>query len=432
MGAVSAIVAPGSDRLQPSSLLAPGGHRRGGAAYRRIMIAMMAGGLANFALLYYVQPLLPALAARYGVSPGESSAALSVSTIAMAVALLVVGPISDAVGRVGLMRWSLVAAGVIGLASAFTPSWSVLLILRAAEGAALAVLPAVALAYLREEIDRSAHLRANAAYIAGTAVGGAFARLLPGWLNSHLGWSGTTVVMSSVTLVTAMIMWALLLPSRGFVGSRLQVGPVVRGTLRSFRDPMLLGLCVVGFAGMGTFVGVYNAIAFRLRSDPVLYGDAALSVYFAYPVGILAPWVARRLAARWARPVVILLGVGLLGAGLLVTAADGLMVMMLGLGAVTFAFLGTHSLTSGAVVDRARQIGVGVAQASGTYLLVYYVGGAVVGTLATHSWEVGGWNGVLAVCLVTVVLALAGAAYALRFGAPASLSPADRSRPAPT
>ena len=238
--------------------------------------------------------------------------------------------------------------------------------------------------------------------------------------------------MSTVTLATAMIMWRLVLPSRRFKRTPLQLGQIVRSTVRTVRDPMLLGWCVVGFAGMGAFVGVYNAIAFRLRADPAAYGDAALSVYFAYPVGILAPWVARRLAGRYPRPVVILLGLALLGAGVLITVGNALTVIMIGLGVLTFAFLGTHSLVSGAIVDRARRIGVGVAQASSTYLLAYYVGGAVIGTLATHSWEIGGWRGVIMVCLGTVVLALAGGADAVRRGAARLVSGAARSPPDPT
>ena len=46
------------------------GHAAGSATYRRIVVALMAGGLANFSLMYFVQPLLPLLAAHYGVSAG--------------------------------------------------------------------------------------------------------------------------------------------------------------------------------------------------------------------------------------------------------------------------------------------------------------------------------------------------------------------------
>ena len=94
----------------------------------------MFGGLANFLALYYVQPLLPGVAERFGVSASAATAVLSLATITMAVALLFVGPISDLVGRVVIMRLSLTAAAVLGIATAFAPSWHALLVLRGAAG----------------------------------------------------------------------------------------------------------------------------------------------------------------------------------------------------------------------------------------------------------------------------------------------------------
>ena len=78
------------------------------------------------------------------------------------------------------MRWSLLASGLLGLLSAFAPNWASLVAVRGLLGLTLAGLPVAALAYLREEVDTASHPRANATYIAGTAVGGAVGRLLPG------------------------------------------------------------------------------------------------------------------------------------------------------------------------------------------------------------------------------------------------------------
>jgi YNFM family putative membrane transporter len=402
----------------PRSSVAPvdDGYRRGDPAYRRIMLGLMAGGIANFVLLYYVQPLLPALAQHYRVSAGSSAAALSVSTLAMAAALLALGPVSDAVGRVPLMRWSLVAAGVLGVASAFAPTWTLFLLLRGLAGATLAVLPAVALAYLREEMHASAHLRANAAYIAGTAVGGTLARLGPGLLEPRLGWTGTTLVAGGVTLVTAAALWILLPASRRFRSAPIRVRRVTRNTVRTLRDPVLLGLCVVACTGMGAMVGTYNALAFRLREAPFSLDGGAPYVYLAYPVGIAAPWAARKMAARSGRPVVIVASLGVLAAGVALTSGQSLALIMLGLGVLTFAFFSTHSLASGAVVDRAQRTGIGVAQASSAYLLAYYLGSAFFGALATHSWQSGGWNGVVRSSLVIVAVGLVAATYAWRRG----------------
>jgi YNFM family putative membrane transporter len=46
---------------------------------------------------------------------------------------------------------------------------------------------------------------------------------------------------------------------------------------------------------------------------------------------------------------------------------------------------------------------VGIGQASGLYLLAYYAGSSVFGSLAAYVWQSGGWTGVIAVsCSLTV------------------------------
>ena len=102
--------------------------------------------------LYFVQPLLPSIAQNFDVSPAAAAATLSVPAIAMALTFIVVGPISDRWGRQLIMRVSLVTTGVLAVAVALAPTWPLLLLARGLEGVALAGLPAVALAYLREEI----------------------------------------------------------------------------------------------------------------------------------------------------------------------------------------------------------------------------------------------------------------------------------------
>lgn len=83
--------------LTPSSAL-EAGVRPGTRAYHRVVVALFAAGVATFALLYSTQALLPLLAARFGVSAGASAWSLSVTTLGLAGALLVVGPLSDRVG----------------------------------------------------------------------------------------------------------------------------------------------------------------------------------------------------------------------------------------------------------------------------------------------------------------------------------------------
>ncbi len=390
------------------------GHRTGSAGYRRVLVALMAGGLANFAVMYFVQPLLPLLVTEYGVSASDSAQALSITTATIILGLLAAGPLSDRIGRVRLMRWSLIASGVLGLASAFAPNWGTLLTLRGLLGITLAWFPAAALAYLREEVHPESHTRANAAYIAGTGVGGAAGRLLPGPLAAIGGWTTAAAAISLLTLAAGIALWLLLPPSTGFQPRPVSLRDVVLGTVTAPSDTVIAGLCVAGFTAMGAFVGVYNAAAFRLQAPPFSLGHAAALVYLAYPLGIAGPALLRRLSDRIGRGYATAVGTFILVAAVLLVSADPLAAVVAGLAVLTFGFLGTHAMISGWVVDRAQRRGRGTAQASSAYLIAYYLGSTVAGALATRLWQDAGWFGVEVLTGLLAATSVAAVAYAAR------------------
>jgi len=82
-----------------------------GRDWRRMTQALCLGSFVVFINLYLVQPLLPLLATDLGLSSLQASLSLSVSTLTLAMALLVFGPLSDALGRRRILLWTL-AGGV--------------------------------------------------------------------------------------------------------------------------------------------------------------------------------------------------------------------------------------------------------------------------------------------------------------------------------
>ena len=128
---------------------------RGSSAYRRISLAFFLSGFATFSLIYCVQPLLPAFAKEFHVSAAESSLPLSLTTGFLAIAILCAGAGSEVLGRRGVMFASMAGASVLNIADAVMPNWHALLVARAAEGFVLGGVPAVAMAYLAEEIIRA-------------------------------------------------------------------------------------------------------------------------------------------------------------------------------------------------------------------------------------------------------------------------------------
>lgn len=400
------------------------GHVAGSPSYRRLVSALVAGGLANFSLMYFVQPLLPMLADHYGVSAAESAHALSITTLTVMAGLMAAGPLADRVGRVNVMRWSLLASGGFGLLSAFAPDWPTLLATRALLGFTLAGLPVAALAYLREEVHPGSHGRANAAYIAGTAVGGAVARLLPGPLAALGGWQLAAAVVSLITVAAGVALCLMLPRSQGFAPRPVSLRHVLLGTLSAPRDRVIALLCVAGFASMGTFVAVYNAIGFRLAAPPLLLGAAAALVYLVHPFGIAAPLSAKLLSDRIGRGPAAAVGAGMMAIGVVALSLPSLAAIVIGLGLTTIAFLGLHSLLSGWVVDRAKRRGIGTAQASSAYLFAYYLGSTLAGALATRQWQSGGWAGVewLGLALTATALLVVVAATRTERGRQLSLT----------
>ena len=119
--------------------------KRGTPQFIRVTLALFSAGLATFALLYCVQPILPILSQDFGISPASSSLSLSASTGMLAVGLMFTGPLSDAVGRKPVMVVALLLAAVGTLVCAVMTSWDGILLMRALIGLALSGVAAVAI-----------------------------------------------------------------------------------------------------------------------------------------------------------------------------------------------------------------------------------------------------------------------------------------------
>jgi YNFM family putative membrane transporter len=383
------------------------GHDAGDPAYRRITVALFLAALATFAQLYSVQPLLPELAAQFRVSATASTLALSLSTGALAVMLLLVGPLSDVAGRTRLIHVSLVVSAAVGVLVAVAPTWEALLVLRTVQGVLLAGLPAVGMAYLREEIHHGAHARAAGLYVAGTAMGGMSGRLLAGALADLWHWRASIGGIAALGLVSALAVRLLLPASRNFTPTPPQVRTLLSVTGAVLRDPALLALYGIAATFMGSFVAVYNAISFRLVGPPYHLSLAVTGlVFLVYPLGALSSTWAGSAASRHGRRTVLPVCGVITLLGLLLTLARPLPVVVLGLAVMTVGFFATHGVASGWVPTRAEMGPGGTGQAAAIYVFAYYLGSSVFGSLAGQAWSAGGWPAVVALAGVLILIGI--------------------------
>ena len=379
----------------------------GDVAMRRVRLGLFAAGLATFALLYVPQPLLPLLSRAFGASPAAASLAMSAGTFALAVAIIPVSSLSEVRGRREVMIVSVLAAALLGLVAPLSPSLPVLIGVRVLQGFALAGVPATAMAYLAEEVDRADLGRAMGLYIAGNTVGGLSGRVIAGVLAEHGGWRVATAGVSALALACA-VAFALLLPrSRFFAPSAPRLRALLATLARNLADTGLLRLYLIGFALMGAFVTVYNYLTFRLSGAPFGLPTSVIGALFTvYLAGTWSSAQAGRLADRAGRHVVLAAGVAVTIAGVALTLPDALACVVAGLVVLTAGFFAAHSVASGWVGGRAP---VAPAQASALYLCLYYVGSSVAGSAGGVFYSRGGWPLTVAFALGLLAVALASA-----------------------
>ncbi len=373
--------------------------------YIKVSFALFSGGFATFALLYCVQPLMPVFSEYFKVTAPQSSLILSTSTSLLAVGLLFTGPISDALGRKPIMIISLLSAATFTFMSAIVSHWQLLLLSRAMVGLSLSGLAAVAMAYLNEEIAPQHLGFTMGLYIAGNAIGGMAGRLISGILIDFLSWHIVLAIMGILAFLAALLFWKLLPPSKHFEATPIKLNkqlPVYFSPLTQLKLPLLF---LEGFLLMGSFVTLFNYIAYRLLAPPYLLSQTWIGcLSIVYLSGIFSSTKFGSLADRFGHAKVLWIGISVMLMGVLITLLQPLITIFIGMIIFAFGFFGSHSVTSswtGPIATKAK------GQASSLYLFCYYVGSSLLGTAGGYYWQMDKWQGVayyiaglLTICLL--------------------------------
>lgn len=384
------VPAVAADRLEP-----------GRPGYRRMSFALFAAGVATFALLYSTQALLPAVSASFGATAGQASWTVSAATGALALFVLPMSALSERFGRRQMMTASLVVAVTVGLFVPFAPSLGWLIALRAVQGAALAGLPASAMAYLAEEVRPKALVAAIGLFVAGNSIGGMSGRILTGWVAQAWGWRAALGAVGLLAVACAVVFHLMMPRARHFTPGSLNPKALAKTVGGHLSDPLLRRLYAIGALFMTVFGAVYTVIGYRLVEAPFSLPQGVVgSIFLVYLVGTVSSAAAGRLVGRLGRRGALYLAVSTTAAGLLISLADQLAAVLLGLVLITAGFFAGHAVASSSV---SRTATTGRAQASALYQSAYYLGSSVGGTLGAVAFHAGGWAGTVALGLVAVL-----------------------------
>lgn len=187
-------------------------------------------------------PSLPAMAADLGTSQALAQMTVSAYLGSFALAQLVIGPLSDAIGRRTPLLAGLILFTIGGLACALAPNISFLIAARVVQAVGGCTCIVISRAIVRDTTDGPAATRAMAYLGMSLAVAPMVAPLIGGQLEARFGWQ-------SNFLATA------LLGAGALLATLLTLRETLPPAARKLTRPGLLAIAYVRLARMTRFMG---------------------------------------------------------------------------------------------------------------------------------------------------------------------------------
>lgn len=155
---------------------------------RLVLTIAILGSFVAFLDSTIVNVALPAIARDLGGGLVTQQWTVDAYLITLSALILVAGAVSDAFGRILVLRIGLIAFGVASIAVALAPDAVFLVIARAAQGAAGAFLVPSSLALITSTMVEPLRSRAIGIWTASTTAAMIVGPLLGGLIVDHLSW----------------------------------------------------------------------------------------------------------------------------------------------------------------------------------------------------------------------------------------------------
>ncbi len=382
---------------QPSSTPSPvTTDPRESNGYLGLQVLVVCLVAAAFTNMYVTQPVLPVLAAEFGVDSSLASLTVSAVVLGIALAILPFGELADRFPiRPIILTGGLVVFGC-GLAGSLTRSLSVLVGLRFVQGLFIPAVTACLAAYLAKTLPLDRLNVVLGAYVAATGVGGMSGRLLGGWVHEIADWRWG-LLTAAVLLLAATLIAAWRLPNLPRRGREEVSGPSYLGLLGR---PQIRRVLLVPFASFFVFSSAFNFMPFYLAGPPLKASTWLItSLYLAYSVGFITSPLSGRISNRLGNGATIVLGGLLVFASVLLTLVPHLGAVILGLVGICAGFFGIHASAVGLVNHLAAG---SQGRANSLYVLAYYLGGWTGITVSGFAYQAGGWAAVVALSAIVL------------------------------
>ncbi|MDQ6752766.1 MAG: MFS transporter [Actinomycetota bacterium] len=172
-------------------------------AQRLVLWIAILSSFVSFLDSSVINVALPAIARELGGGLTTQQWVVDAYLITLGSLILLAGSLSDVLGRIVILRVGLAGFGVTSLICAFAPTAEVLILARALQGVAGALLVPSSLALITSKFNGAARAKAIGQWTAGTTVAFIAGPVLGGVLVDSLGWRwvfGINVLPIAVTM----------------------------------------------------------------------------------------------------------------------------------------------------------------------------------------------------------------------------------------
>src|SRR5436190_538101 len=247
---------------------------------RRMFVLMYALVFLDEIALLGLVPLLPGYTRLYDLSTAEAGALLSAAPLAIVIASIPAGRLSDKFGarRVTLAAGVLIAVSTAGTAAA--SAFALLLLTRAAFGLASGTIWSAGLAWIGDSASDVRRSAALGTVITVAGVGGMAGPVFCGFLAEHVGRGAPWAVVSGATVLVVVAL-AASNPGRSVAHEHLPLRHIT-GKMRS--EPLLVGAVAIMLLG-GVGDGIVNLIAPLQLSDNGL-SEGRIGLWFSVGAAI--------------------------------------------------------------------------------------------------------------------------------------------------
>lgn len=364
--------------------------KRGSSDYRDALFCMFLGSMVIFAVLYWPQPLIAKLSEVYRQEPSTMSLTISLSTISIAMTLIIAPLLSNRWGRKRTMAVSLLLTSFLTMVAPLTSSLALLLVARLLTGISISGFLASSMAYLQEEFERENLGRVFGLYVAGTVAGGVIGRIASGVLSDILSWQTAVFILGGCCFLFSLLFWRFLPSSNHFQRKTISWSAWCKGMKASFSNYRLLKLYMTSFLLMGVYVSLFNYLSYPLTARPYSFNQSIIGLLFLFTLsGVYGSLWFGKLADRIPRPLILCIAIFLMLGGGILTMPSLIVWKFIGITLFSFGFFAAHAVASGwvALIAPIQH----KSEATSIYSLFYYAGSSVIGWASGYIFTLYGW-----------------------------------------